>query len=1068
MEEKLDLCKLSSILDITDKDTAQIKECENLFGKYKELDKFGPHLLNIACNKKREYSHNVALNAAIQLKNYINSYWKYGQNQEINKSLCFGDDKIIVISDEDKNYIRNNILEGVIYIVEIEDTLILKQFNQCVKKILKLDYEDIWSNTFVDCVIKCFNSQNQKIIYAGIMLLSQLSKLFQFEDKAKQEIYNQVLIKINDSLLLFMNECKGIKNNVEAMVVYKLVKVFFKSFQAEIPPLFKTEEVFSKWSEYICYVIKTPLDQQYLDDKKSIFWKLKNVCFQTLTRIIQKYTNLNTNSKSDFQKMLENKYIGEYLDMFSIIYKNYNNNKCYVNDYGKACIYALFTYLLGNKHKKYKEIVGKLFLDNTNLLNEIIKDAFLTEEDLEMWVTDHKNYIIQKSNEINFFNTKRYRALQVLKALLSCKEKNKYIYYQKVFEYICNSMINDMPNLLQEENIIKNYIKNPANESYLRESKNILHILKKESIIFLIKNNSEIILKISKMDDISILLEKYFLPGLFSPCGLIREQTCELISKFGYLPYKSDELLEKIIRTLCELMQNDPQLSVKLYASLAIGSLLENDFVKKLLKGNIKNILEINLKLMEETDTEEIMDILQMIVKHFTEESQQYIVQLCDYLIKYFDKIILKEDDDEDNKNKIDNYALVTNIINTFCNIIECFVNYQNIYQNIEQYINKILEYCLSNIYEYLTEGLDIIEAIITYAKTIPDHVWKFFIPLIESVIGSEEELKEHKKVFHDQIFVGQGNESLFDITKIVSIFIDKEPDKFLNMKDKNGIKYFDYVIKLIENIIATSDASDSKNSYSEIKYSLILINTLFYCFKGKLDKFLDELIRYFLIKYKSKNIKRNLEIYLQNLISNCFIYDSLKTLRILQQTDSIKDIFIFWFIGFDKLKKIVDIKYNLFGICSLISIEINQQDKLIIENMNKIFEKIYLMTEKISKKINEKQNDYNEEEIEDLDEGEEKGINDNKNYDEIIKNYLDGNNGVEDEEDLSYEEFDDDNCLTNFEKQNSILFVKSTLNNISQKYPDINKIIIESLGDKINVLNDIFNKEEQKLTAKK
>ena len=30
----------------------------------------------------------------------------------------------------------------------------------------------------------------------------------------------------------------------------------------------------------------------------------------------------------------------------------------------------------GNKHKKYKEIVAKLFLDKTNLLNEIIKDFF--------------------------------------------------------------------------------------------------------------------------------------------------------------------------------------------------------------------------------------------------------------------------------------------------------------------------------------------------------------------------------------------------------------------------------------------------------------------------------------------------------------------------------------------------------------------------------------------------------------------------------------------------------------------------------------------------------------------
>ena len=1065
MEEKLDLNKLSQALDITS-NNAQIKECENLITKYKAMDKFGPQLLIIACNKNKEYSSNVALNAAIQLKNYINSYWKYGHNEEINKSLCFGDEQIVLISDEDKNYIRNNILEGVIYIVDIENSLILKQFNQCVKKILKFDYRDIWNNTFVDCIIKCFNSKNQKMIYAGIMLLSQLSKLFQFEDKEQQEKYNEVLIKIMESLLFFMNECKGIKNNVEAMVVFKLVKIFFKSFQAEIPPLLKTEEVFSKWSEYITHIIKIPLEDQYIDNKKNIFWKLKNLCFQTLTRIIQKYTNLDVKKKNDFQKMLEKKYIEEYLDMFSIIYKNYNNNRSYVDDYGKVCIYALFTYLLGNKHKKYKEKVSKLFLEDTNLLNEIIKDAYITEEDLEMWVRDHKNYIIQKAQEINFFNSKRYKALQVLKALLSCKEKDNYVFYQKIFEYICNSMINDMPNLYQEENIVKNYIKDPKDESYLINSKNIPHILKKESIILLIKNNTEIIIKNTNMKDISILIEKYFLPGLFSPCGLIREQTCELISKFGFTPYQGNELLEKIVRKLCELMQNDPQLSVKLYASLAIGSLLESDFVKELLKGNIKSILEINLKLMEETDTEEIMDILQILVKYFTEESQQYIVELCEYLIKYFNKIVSKEEDDEDYKNNIDNYGLITNIINTFCNIIECFINYPNIYQNIEQYINKLIEYCFSSMYEYLTEGLDLIEAIIISGKTIPNHVWKFFIPLIESVIGSEEELIEHEKEFPGQIFVGQGNDSLLDVTKIASIYIDKDPNTFLAMKDKNGVKYFDYVIKLIEKIIAVSD---SNNSYSEIKYSLILINTLLYCFKGKIDKFLDELMKYFLIKYKGKNIKPNLELYLQNIISNCFMYDPLKTLSILQQNNCTKEVFIFWFKGFDKLKKTVDIKYNLYGICSLITIEFNQQDKLIIENMNQIFEKIYLMTEAINKKVNGNQNNNDdEEEVEDLDNGEETETNDNKNYDEMIKNYIEGKNGNEDDEDLSYEEFDDDNCSTNFEKQNSILFVKNTLNNIAQKNPDINKIIVESLGNKINILNDIFNKEEQKLSGNK
>ena len=214
MAEKLDLNELSSILDINTANigNTDMKEKEVKFNKYRALPQFGPFLLTIACNSENKFSNDVSLNASIQLKNYINSYWKYGDDPKYNESLTFDKEQIIVISNEDKNYIRQNILEGVIYIVGKENVKILKQFNQCVKKILKSDYKNIWSNAFVDCIIKCFNSQNQKIIYAGIMLLYQLSKIYQFEDKQKE--YNEVLIKI-----------------------------FFKSFQITIPDLLKTEEV---------------------------------------------------------------------------------------------------------------------------------------------------------------------------------------------------------------------------------------------------------------------------------------------------------------------------------------------------------------------------------------------------------------------------------------------------------------------------------------------------------------------------------------------------------------------------------------------------------------------------------------------------------------------------------------------------------------------------------------------------------------------------------------------------------------------------------------------------------
>lgn len=623
-------------------------------------------------------------------------------------------------------------------------------------------------------------------------------------------------------------------------------------------------------------------------------------------------------------------------------------------------------------------------------------------------------------------------------------------------------IINDIPNLEQEKNIIKTkYIKDPKDESYIMNPNNIPHCLKKESIIFLIKNTADIIIKNS---DIEIFIQNYILPELSSPCGLLREQSCHLISKFGSIIYKNNNLLENIIRKLCELMQNDPQLSVKLYASIAIGSLFEKEITKKLLKGNIKNIFEINLKLMEEIDAEEIMENLQEIVKNFTEESQQYIVQLSEYLIQYFNKIISKEEDED--AKFIDNYSLQSNIISTFCNFIQYFINDENIYPKIEKYIDVLLQHCLNNIYDKLEEGLDIIEFVLKYGNTIPNHIWKFFIPLIESVIGSKEELDEFKKEFPKQIFIGHGYESILDIAKLVCIFIAKDPNAFINMQDKNGNKYFDYVIKLIESIISISE---SKSSYTEIKYSLRLINTVFDCYKGKVDQFLDHIIKYILLKYKINKIDKKLENYLQNLLSACFIYDSLKTLEIFQKNKCTQDIFIFWFKDLDKLERMGDMKYNLIGICSLISIDQNKQDKLIIDNMKQILEKIYIITEKINKKIKENEKDYNNEEDlnEDFGENEENeggGIN---NIDEKIKNIIDGE-GFDYDEDLSYEEEDDDDKpLTNFEKQSPILFVKNTLNAVSQKSPDIYKIIMETLGDKINILNSIFNDEEQRLANK-
>ena len=1060
---EIDFQKLCIILDVNN-NISQRKEYDSLLLKYQILPKYGPYLLTIACNKDGTIPNQISQAAAITLKNYIISNWKFGEDEKLNKQLCFEGENIIVISNEDKDFIRKNILEGVIFVIEKENVKILKQFNQCVKKIIKLDYKDIWQNDFMNCIINCINSQDQKKIYAGIILFYQLSKIYEFEDEKNQIIYNEALKLVNDKFIFFIDMCKGIKNNVEAMILYKLYKIFFKNFQGSVPSFILNNEIYKNWSFYLVQILKTPIDKNYIEDKNSIFWKLKKICFRIVTRVTQKYKNKEKKDiiHNNFRENLLNDYLPQYYDVFTIIFSNCNKNQEYIDSNGKLYVYQFYYFLLNISN--FREKVAKLFLENDLLLEEIIKDCTLPKCDLDAWVNSPKEYIGQKEEELSMYNTKKYRAMNLIKYFMEFKDKKskQFIFFDKLFNYFCNELIKDEQNLTNEENNIKNnLIKNPNNEDYLLNPQNVPYCLKKESILFLLKKNSDVI---SENTDSDLLIKKLIFPSLKSPCGLLREQSCDFISRFKI---KNEELLEELIKILCFLMEKDPKLSVRLYACIALGNFLENKKVRNMIKGNVKKILEISLKLMDETDVELIMDNLQKIVKYFTEESQQYVVELSDYLIKYFLRIIEKEKNMEDESKFMDTYTIKNNIVTTFTIFIKYFINTPEIYNKITNHIDTLINYFLTKS-DTPESGFDLIEEILKYSENSNTyyHIWKFFIPLIQTVTGTEEELAEFNKSFPGHIFNGQGFESILDIGRLVCYYISKDPKSFIDLKDNNGVGYIIYTTKLIENII---QVSESKGDYDEIKFCLGIIMTLFDYFKGQMDKLMNDLIEYVSHKIKNGNIKNKFLIqFLLNVISICFIYDPIKCLNALQNKNITKEIFIFWFNNLDKLGSKINIKYNLIAICSIIKIDINKQDKLIIDNMRQLIESIFSLTKKLNDKIEKQLEEEIEEDYDDnFSEKDEAKIN------EQVKNIVSGEpNDAKDnfeDVDISIEnEYDeDDEPINEFDKINTIEFVKNILNDVGQNR-EMNNIIVESLGDKFKILNDIFNKEEERKLLKK
>ena len=111
MEEKISLNAsiLSSVLQVNNIDLYTLRENEKKNNYYKTLPNYSPLLLMISCNLNKEYTPEISLNAAIQLKNYIKSFWKNSENV-INISST----EEIIINKEDKEYIRTKIIVAII------------------------------------------------------------------------------------------------------------------------------------------------------------------------------------------------------------------------------------------------------------------------------------------------------------------------------------------------------------------------------------------------------------------------------------------------------------------------------------------------------------------------------------------------------------------------------------------------------------------------------------------------------------------------------------------------------------------------------------------------------------------------------------------------------------------------------------------------------------------------------------------------------------------------------------------------------------------------------------------
>ena len=102
------------------------------------------------------------------------------------------------------------------------------------------------------------------------------------------------------------------------------------------------------------------------------------------------------------------------------------------------------------------------------------------------------------------------------------------------------------------------------------------------------------------------------------------------------------------------------------------------------------------------------------------------------------------------------------------CNFAHYFVNDEGIYPKIENYIDILINFCINIEPENkLEEGLGLMNEILSNCKKLPNHIIKFFIPLINLII-EEKDIDLY------------GNENLSTIAQLLCFYISKDSNDVL------------------------------------------------------------------------------------------------------------------------------------------------------------------------------------------------------------------------------------------------------------------------------------------------
>jgi len=141
------------------------------------------------------------------------------------------------------------------------------------------------------------------------------------------------------------------------------------------------------------------------------------------------------------------------------------------------------------------------------------------------------------------------------------------------------------------------------------------------------------------LGNIEQIMEKFVLSELSNQIGFLRYRACQFYSCFGFITFKNKQNVKAAVEGIYKCIM-DKCLPVKVASAIALNQMVEQDEAISILKPGLNQILSNYLTIMNEIDSDQVVESLQEFILTFGDSITNYAIDLVKHLAKAFFKYV--------------------------------------------------------------------------------------------------------------------------------------------------------------------------------------------------------------------------------------------------------------------------------------------------------------------------------------------------------------------------------------------------------------------------------------------